>query len=128
LQDLLARIGERVSLTIERFHSVTANASTLIEKILRQVKLIRTLRYAIIRVAHLATRFGIFFLIHGIQPVFVPAVTLDGARRGAAVTTVAGRTTKLLRIVRLEQLFARVTDKRARKFVRLLAGSIRRHV
>ena len=62
LQNLLARIRQRVSLAIERFHAMTADASTLIEKIFRQIQLIGALRYAIIRVAHLATGLGIFFL------------------------------------------------------------------
>ena len=81
---------------------MTANAAALIEQILRQIERVRALRHAIVRVAHLATRFSVLFMKQRMQPERIPAVTLLDARRGAAISAMTSRAAKLLRIVNLK--------------------------
>src|SRR5438309_1768668 len=99
---------------------MTAHAAALIKKILAQIECIRALGYAIVCMAHLASRFGVLFMKQRVQPEWILAMRFHDAGRGAAITAVTSRTAELLRIVNLQEFFARVTDKSVRQIVQLL--------
>src|SRR5258706_2265218 len=77
LSDRLARVSQRVGLAIESLHPMTTDATALVKQILAQVQGVRALRHAVVRVAHLAAGFGIFFVKQGMQPERILAVSFD---------------------------------------------------
>src|SRR5437588_6465167 len=128
LRDLLARIRQRIGFSIESLHAMTAHAAALIEEILAQVERVRALRNAIVRVTHLASRFGVLLMKQRMQPEWILTVGLHGARRGATVAAMTSRAAEFLRVMNLQQFFARVTDKCSRPFIRFFAGALRRNI
>ena len=107
---------------------MTAHAAALVEKISTEIQRVSALRHAIFRMTLLAAGFGVLFLKQRPEPVLVTAMTLHFAGRRAAVAPMTTGTTKALRIVNLQQFFIRMTHKRPRQAVRLLAWTIRRQV
>src|SRR5207253_9657352 len=129
LRNLLSGIRQRVRFSIESFHAMTAHAAALIEEILAQIECVRALGYAIVCMAHLASRFGVLFMKQRVQPEWILAMRFHDAGRGAAVTAVTSRTAELLRIVNLQEFFAGMTDKSVRRIVQLpLARAGGRHI
>src|SRR5262249_16237709 len=112
LGNLLPRIGERIGLTIERFHPMAAHTAPLIEQILGGGGGVGALRHGIVCVAHLAAGLGVLFMEQWVQPERILAVRLNDAGRSAAVAAVTRRATELVGIVDLQEFLARVTDKR----------------
>src|SRR5258706_6426851 len=111
LADRLARIGQGVTLAIECLHAMTTDTATLIEEILAQIQSVRALRHAVVRMTHLATGLSVLFMKQRMQPEWILSVSFNCAGGGAAITAVASGATKSLRIVYLQQLFARMGDK-----------------
>src|SRR5450755_2915783 len=98
---------------------MTTDTATLIEEVLPKVERVRALSHAIVGMTHLTTRFGVLFVKHRMQPKRILAMRLHYAGGRAAVAAMARRTAKLLRIVDLQKLLARMADKGAGKFVHL---------
>ncbi len=128
LANFLPRVRQRVSFAIEGFHAMTAHAASLIEEVLGEVQRVRALRYAIVRVAHLAAGFGVVPVIERMQPEWIQSVRFLDRRSRPAVATVTSRATKLFGIMNLQQLFTRMADKCVSEIVRFFPGTTRSHV
>src|SRR6185503_13581611 len=107
---------------------MTTHAATLREKIPTEVQRLGSLSHPVFRVTLLASGFGVLLLKHRPEPELVPAVPLHLARRRAAITPVATRATKSIGRVDLQDFFVGMTYERARKTIRLLAGTLRRQI
>src|SRR3569832_1217998 len=96
---------------------MTTHAAALCEEIAPEIQRLRSLRDAIARVTLLTTRLSVLFLKHGPQPKMIPAVSFFFSSRRATVAPVTTRTTKLLGIMKLKNLFVGMTHKRTRERV-----------
>src|SRR5262245_11158756 len=102
---------------------MTTHTAALHEQIATKVQRLRALSDAIFRVTLLAASFRVLFLEHRPEPEFILAVSFEFARSRAAVAPVATRTTKLLDIMKLQDLAVGMTDECARESIRLAAGT-----
>src|SRR5205085_12314046 len=71
LLNLLTCVRQRIALTIESLHAMTADAATLIEQVFAEIQGVGALRHAIVRMAHLAARFGVLFMKKWMQPEWI---------------------------------------------------------
>ena len=124
LASRLPRGRQPVCLTIETFVTMTTHATALLKKVAAKVQCSGALRHAIARVTLLAARFGVLLLKHRPQPETMASVTFDLARSCTPVAPVTTGTTKLLRVVDLQDLPVWMADKRTRQTVRLFTWSI----
>src|SRR6185503_20822980 len=97
-------------------------------EIAAEVKRLSSLCHPVFGVTLLASGFGVLLLKHRPEPELVPAVPLYLTRRRAAITPVTTRATKSIGRVDLQDFFVGMAYERARKTIRLLAGTLRRQI
>src|SRR5215471_798838 len=107
---------------------MTTDTAALVKEIFAEIKSIRALRHPVVRVTHLAARFGVLSMKKRMQPEGIKAVRFHDTGSRAPIAAVTGRAAEFFRIMDLEQLFPRVTHKSVGQIVRLFAGTIRRKV
>src|SRR5262245_43367543 len=102
---------------------MATHAAALHEQVASEIQRLRSLRDSILRVTLLAAGFRVLFLKHGPEPETMAAMSFDFAGRRAAVAPVTTRTTKLLGIVKLQDLAIRMAYECAREVVGLTTGT-----
>src|SRR5215472_14590218 len=93
------------------------DATTLIEEILAQVQRVGALCHPVVRMTHLAACLGVFFMKQRMQPEWIKPMSFNHTGSRAAIAAVTGGAAEFIRIVNLQQFFARMADKRTRQII-----------